>query len=1162
MNKALNENYIAMDERSMLDLVQFTLKYSRFVNFYSLQNNVIDNWESFLLHDSAFIIAMIASTNTNKYKINFDNSELRSDEKKEMEILDNSINSIVELVTHWSTLLSKSNYDGSLSKEINKLLQSVNIRNALNKNKNIWESREFYNSLYGNIVFVKEKAIRNFEKEILSHKNHHPHIGLLLAFFKLFQNVQQDINSLTKKHLDFYYKNLLQQKRKKVEQATAILGVQLAGGTEELLINEGDVCEFSFGENQQYNFTAEGTTRINKTEIVAIKTLYKSESRPFSNNFETDGFPVNYLYENTILSENTQNDETIQQTEYPATLGEKQGYNQGEESNIKLSDAGLLISSPALLLEKGKQEIRLIFKITSGSYDRVEAMFEGLVNREIAQGNWKESDNDKLKTIIRNKFTRDAFDIFITDTDAWKKVEHVVARINVSDQTLYFDIKLNWQEDSLVPFNPEIHKGGYDTEWPCIKLLLNNNIQYQAYGVFKAFVVEYISIKASVSEVNNYSLSNSTGNVDNTIPFAPFGPAPFVGSFLRLQNPLILQNNLTELELSWNWSGLPKSKNGFADYYRAYPGEINNKSFKAFIAPNKNILNASENQENQEIDMFDTEDGYLLENKKIKIDLGNFNFKNQIDLKQTGDEKNVNQLFIVLTNPKSAFGHPDFANIYAEAALLSSKFKRKQVKLPNQPYTPVIDQLNLCYTNSAKEVMLRKQDNNDSDIKVVHIYPFGQVQVFPGSIKSESFLLPQINHKGNLFLGLKHAEPGIDLSIGFDMVPAVYLHSVIKKPSICWEYLSNNEWVAFGDLLLEDSTDGLIKSGIVTLKMPQTIQYNNTLLPKGKFWIRAVSNGSEDLNSKIKNVFTQAVKVVENNLDVDSDVAFDSATVVDKIRFVGKKGVGKISGPFHLEMHNSIETEDAYYARVSEQLRHKNRVVSNWDVERIILNRFTTIDKVRVYGRNSHPKELVKGSSLQIVVIPKNIFANGERKGSNKLDFNTLHKVKKYISNFLSPYVHVEVSNPVYEQLKVRCTVAFTDIQKRGYWRKKLNDELITYLSPDIENASLEKGFDESISKTEILNFIESRTYVDFVSEFSVLQLVEVQGRYKILDTAKLEKIKALRTISPYAILTSAPEHQIEIIPDKIPTLPKVSGIGDLSIESDFIISDGKGNYN
>ena len=119
-----------------------------------------------------------------------------------------------------------------------------------------------------------------------------------------------------------------------------------------------------------------------------------------------------------------------------------------------------------------------------------------------------------------------------------------------------------------------------------------------------------------------------------------------------------------------------------------------------------------------------------------------------------------------------------------------------------------------------------------------------------------------------------------------------------------------------------------------------------------------------------------------------------------------------------------------------------------------------------------------------------------------------------------------------------------------------MNRELVDYLSGTTP-LQHESGFLQSIYKSEILNFIESRDYVGFVTAFSVLQIVEVQGAYNVIDTAikrKRGKIEILRTISPYAILSSVSEHHIKILYDEIPVDPEVASIGDLSIDSDFVV--------
>ncbi|MBV5313476.1 MAG: hypothetical protein JZU47_09280 [Prolixibacteraceae bacterium] len=1170
-NIALREDYIPIDERSMLDLVKFTLDFSEDINFYGLQNTRIDNWKSFLLNDPAFILAVIATTNIKELQLNPDEQPDSLNSSDQHEIIKSRTLEIIDVVTNWYELLKRSNYNGILSSEIEKL-KTYSEKVSLSLASNFQQPeflREAYDNILGTIVFIREKASKNFESEVLSSSSHSPHIGLLLSFFRLFKNVQNDLNTLTKKHLDYYYLKILQQQKRKLDPGSALIGMQLQRGTEEFVINEGEKCEFIFEGNQKYAFTTSSSTHINKAEISDIITLYKSDNYPFSYEFDDDNFSFNVLYEADIRKDGitTEITDLSDYHNFPATLGEEIR-NDSDENKIRLSNVGILVSSPALILENGKQEIDLTFKISPASYKMTMKMFKQLINQEITEEVEKSKsgknslDAERIKKRVITRFFNEAFVVFITDQTGWKRIETIRTKINDTETTLTFSIKLNSSLDRLIPLDRKIHVAEFDSEWPCIKLLLNNETQYHPYQMLRNMVIDYVFIKAQVSEVSNLLLANSAGNLDHSIPFMPFGPIPTVGSYLQIQNPLILQNNLYSLEFFINWGGLPQTINGFNDYYKAYPNEIGNNSFKALISQNRNLVRNSGKQEQPEFDLFEMENDYLKNEKTISVMLDDLDFKNRIDLSKKNLGETANSIFIVLTNPVVAFGHQIFTNVYAEAALNNSRFKRRQTQLPNLPYTPVIERLTANYTNTAKEVMLRKQNNNASDIKLIHLYPFGYVQVFPGSVKSQSYLLPQIEHKGNLLIGIKQVSPGDIISIGFELIHAVYIHTAIQVPEIRWQYLSNNEWIPLEGFLLEDTTDGLIKSGIVKIEIPYAIQFDNTRLTSGKFWLRAAYDGKEDLNSRIKNVFTQAVSLISDQFVPVTTKPLRPDQKVEKVSFSELKGIGKITGPFALEINGLYENEESFYNRVSEQLRHKNRAVTNWDVERLILDKFKNIEKVRVYGRNKYPRELVKGSTMQIVLIPKNNIDDGMKRRNNKVDYDTLIEVKKYIAKMVSPYVHIEVSNPVYEQLKVRCRVKFNDYQKRGSLRNRLNNELINYLSPDIENSFIEKGFDESISKNEILNFIESRPYVEFVTQFSVLQLVEVQGKYRIIDTAKVGEIRELQTISPYAILTSAQQHHLEVIHDEISHIPEVSGVGDLSIESDFVISDDNGKYN
>ena len=1166
-NTALQEDYIPIDERSMLDLMKFTLDYSRQLNFYGLQNTVSANWEPFLLHDPAFVLAKIATLDIQKFELTRNDLFFSEGASNEPEFIVKSIHEISEIISEWERLISRAAYRGIVSGEIENLkkyAENLSLSLAANEqDKN--KLKLIHDNLLGSVTFVRDLASKTFEKEIHENKDHSPHIGLLLSFFKLLKNVQLDLNELTRKHLDYYYLDILQQKKKKLSPGSAILGLQLHQGMNEFVIPEGEKCEFVFEGNQKLTFRTSTGLQLNKAEISDIITLYKSENYPFYDEYDENDFSYNIIYDADIQKEGIRQmrADFSGNREFPATFGEEQLHSDAEEKSIRLSKIGILLSSPTLILEQGRQEIILTFQFSPSSFAKTIRKLDGLIYQEIREElDQTEIDEEsavfiRIRERVKRDFFDDAFKLSITGENGWNEITSFkVSTGKMSEPALAFEINLNRHQNKLVSYDQTIHQAEYRSDWPCIKIELNNDARYHPYQVLRHAVIEQIMIKANVWDVSNLYLANSTGNLDHSVPFMPFGPVPDLGSFLQIQNPVILQKNLSELEFSINWSGLPQNQYGFENHYQAYPGKIGNDSFKMNIAQTRNSSMQAGTPDQQEENLFKTRNDKTENETRIKLNPDLFVFKNQIDQTAKKPDESAHSVFMVLTNPEIAFGHQAFTKLYADAAIHNSRFKRRQLELPNQPYTPVMESLTVDYSNTAREVMHRKQNEKTSDISLIHLYPFGHVQVFPGPVKSESFFLPQIEHKGNLFISLKQIKPGDIVSIGFEFIHAEYIHSVINVPEVHWEYLSNNEWLQLGEFLLEDTTTGLVKSGIVKIEIPYSIQFDNTRLSPGKFWLRAAYDGTEILNSRIKNVFAQAVSVISDPSEAEPPEGIEATRKLDKISFPGLKGIGKISGPFALIINPRCENEDSFYNRVSEQLRHKNRAVSNWDVERIILDKFKQIEKVRVFGRNNRSGELVKGSTMQIVLIPKNKIGTTTNTSKNKVDYPTLIEVKNYISKLVSPYVKVEVSNPVYEKLKVRCQVKFNDFQKRGSLRNTLNNELINYLSPDLETIFQGKGFDESFSKTEILNFIESRPYVDYVTQFSVLQLVEVQGKYKIIDTARKIEIKQLHTISAYAILTSANQHQIEVIQEEKYAQPEKSGVGDLSIESDFVIGN------
>lgn len=70
-------------------------------------------------------------------------------------------------------------------------------------------------SVYARIVSDAESQLI---KTITGHNNHEPHYALYLSFLHLFRLAQNGLNTYTRRHLDFYYKEILRLAEKKVSQ--------------------------------------------------------------------------------------------------------------------------------------------------------------------------------------------------------------------------------------------------------------------------------------------------------------------------------------------------------------------------------------------------------------------------------------------------------------------------------------------------------------------------------------------------------------------------------------------------------------------------------------------------------------------------------------------------------------------------------------------------------------------------------------------------------------------------------------------------------------------------------------------------------------------------------------------------------------------------------
>ena len=163
-----------------------------------------------------------------------------------------------------------------------------------------------------------------------------------------------------------------------------------------------------------------------------------------------------------------------------------------------------------------------------------------------------------------------------------------------------------------------------------------------------------------------------------------------------------------------------------------------------------------------------------------------------------------------------------------------------------------------------------------------------------------------------------------------------------------WYYLSNSGWNVFEEKdIVVDSTEQLLQSGIVRFNITQS-ESNHSLMPAGLTWLRLIVRNDPALFNDFIAIQTQATtakfKNHENSLEhLESGLPASSIT---KLK-VKDPAIKVVSQPFVTHGGKAEESDEHFALRTSERLRHKDRAIQIWDYERLVLEEFPNIYKVK-----------------------------------------------------------------------------------------------------------------------------------------------------------------------------------------------------------------------
>lgn len=416
-----------IDNRSFADLLDFFVQLSRHINYYDEQLQVSD-WQPFFQKSLPFVLAAIIKYDRNNAQQKLDAFKTRFYNKPSKNglwlLLRFTYTNIIKKIDNWDTQITDSGLPiettiGKLMKDklSGPLRNFIKYSNAASQWYGLSAIR--FNDLAGNPAwalttadlyaqddsFKKEgntkrkrlialynkifqliqafhDAIRllsvaagqSMEQSLLPLKDelkekHPPHLALLFAFIKLFQHLQGDLNTYTKKHLDFFYKQVLQLKPKEAVPDKLHLVLDIQQQLDKYLFKKGLLFKDGKDNNKaEIIFASDDEIVVNKAQVVDQRTLFINNKPVKVDNKQSGNCDTIAVAEGVYIAPDASKANGIDKDfkdglPSRATLGDKWSKYADPENkfiypypNARL---GFMLASPVLLLNEGTRTINI-----------------------------------------------------------------------------------------------------------------------------------------------------------------------------------------------------------------------------------------------------------------------------------------------------------------------------------------------------------------------------------------------------------------------------------------------------------------------------------------------------------------------------------------------------------------------------------------------------------------------------------------------------------------------------------------------------------------------------------------------------------------------------------------------------------------------------------
>jgi hypothetical protein len=782
---------------------------------------------------------------------------------------------------------------------------------------------------------------------------------------------------------------------------------------------------------------------------------------------------------------------------------------------------GFAIASPHFALSEGERTINLQLKIQAGSPLKLTRLKKELSETRLppfryllGKGNdWKEITDSKAE------LQYDGFDVL-----------HI--RLNVSAQKL-----VEAGQQLLPPYMSNIA-----VDKPILALLLNHqssktgseevNGVERWYDYFQDMEIKEIKVDVSVKGLqSSLRIQNDFAELSPQKPFEPFGAQPQPGNNFYFTHPELAAKRLHTLSLNFTWINKPAS---FENYYKDYQAVADKTAKEKGLTVNFWFKARVRVYTNQTPAVLTDKDINLFENNTIT--LAKTHEELPLNVLDNRDEV-VSQKRYFSLELLQDFNHGVYPVLQTLQMVNYSDADLKKYIL-NPPYTPKLQRFTVDYTTT----FTLGAETWSVPATIFRIGPFGYAKLSEGPLQPFT-LLPVFKQQGHLYIGISGAQKNQNLALLFQLAEAT-ANPELRPPALTWSFLCDNTWQPLpAASIIIDTTNNLTGNGIIEFSIPGEITDNNTLFQEGLYWLSATAHENVAALPAIVDIAAQAVATVFTNPG-DAGGHYDAALPSGSIKKTQQDfpGIAKLNQPYPSEHGRPAEPDNLFYTRVSERIRHKNRALTLWDYERLVLENFPEIYKVKCIPVNTPTQNELSGA-VDIIVVPdikrNAVFNSFEPRAS----VNLLQRITAWLERRTPPFAEIKVRNAVYVKIRVKTLVSIKKGLSKEYYRQQLDTDLKKLFSPWAFDHDADLIIGGAVYQNVVVYFIANLPYIDHVATLSLAQGT-ADGTY--------EDLKPMNTQNTDVILVSAPAHTIHLMEDDdVPLDPRV-GIGYMEIALDF----------